>query len=70
MCTFPVTDSDDPPTDTDEEVTTDASVEPPCLPSECRYLTCEDPAMLARSSTSCPQLGRQLLYNKYKKSRI
>ena len=70
MCTFPVMESDDPPTDTDEEVTTDAADEPPCLPSDCRYLVCEDPAALARSRSSCVLLGRQELFQNYTNSRI
>ena len=70
MCTIPVTDSDDPPTDTDEEVATDAPEEPPCLPSNCRYLACEDPAVLARSRTSCVLHGREQLYQEYKDSSI
>ena len=70
MCTIPVTDSDDPPTDTDEEVATDAPEEPPCLSSNCRYLDCADPAVLARSRTSCVLNGRIQLYQEYKDSSI
>ena len=71
MCTIPATDSDDPPTDTDEEVTTDASEEPPCLPSECRFLVCQDPAELARPLVSSSQFeSRPTLYQNYLKSRI
>ena len=70
MCTIPVTDSDDPPTDTDEEITTGASEEPPCLPSECRYLVCHDPAELSKSATSCSLVGRPTLYKNYMDSKV